>query len=71
MEKVTKAAAIRGPSYIHCHSPCPTGWGIDTKDVVELGRLAVKTGCVVLYEIVEGERRLTQRTRGRVPVIES
>ena len=26
MEKVQKAAAVRGPSYIHCHSPCPTGW---------------------------------------------
>ena len=70
MEKVTKAVAVRGPSYIHCHSPCPTGWGIDTKDMIDVGRLAVKAGCVVLYEIENGERRVTQRIAKRVPVSE-
>ncbi len=68
MDKVEKAAAVRGPSYIHVHSPCPTGWGLDTKDVIEVGRLAVKTGCVVLYEIVDGVRRLTKRIGKRAPV---
>jgi pyruvate ferredoxin oxidoreductase beta subunit len=68
MEKVKKAASVRGPSYIHCHSPCPTGWGMPTKDVVEVGRLAVKSGCVVLYEIEDGVRRITQRVAKRVPV---
>ena len=68
MEKVQKAAAIRGPTYIHCHSPCPTGWGLETKDVIEVGRLAVKSGAVVLYEIENGVRRLTKPIGKRVPV---
>ena len=70
MEKVQKAAAVRGPSYIHCHCPCPTGWGVDTKDVVNVARLAVETGCVVLYEYEDGERRLSKKVRKRKPVEE-
>ncbi len=68
MEKVQKAAAVRGPSYIHCHSPCPTGWGIDTKDIVKVARLAVTTGCVVLYEMVDGVRRVTKKVSKRKPI---
>jgi pyruvate ferredoxin oxidoreductase beta subunit len=70
MEKVKKAAAIRGPSYIHCHAPCPTGWGIDTKDIIEVSRLAVQTGCVILFEIENGVRRLNRKVTKRKPVEE-
>jgi pyruvate ferredoxin oxidoreductase beta subunit len=70
MEKVQKAAAIRGPSYIHCHSPCPTGWGIPSSEIVDVSRLAVQTGAVVLYEVVNGERRLTKRVSKRKPIEE-
>ena len=68
IDKVQKAAQVRGPSYIHVHSPCPTGWGIDTAQVVEVARLAVQSGCVVLYEIVDGVRRVTKKVRKSVPV---
>ena len=68
-EKVQKAAAIRGPSYIHCHSPCPTGWGIDTKDTIKVARLAVQTGAIILYEIENGVRKLSKK-RGRNKPIE-
>jgi len=70
VDKVQKAARVRGPSYIHVHSPCPTGWGIDTSQVVEVARLAVKSGCVVLHEIVDGQRRVTKKVRKSVPVID-
>jgi pyruvate ferredoxin oxidoreductase beta subunit len=70
MERVKKAAATRGPSYIHCHSPCPTGWGVDTADIVTVGRLAVETGCVVLYEIENGVRRVTRKITKPKPVVE-
>ena len=63
MAKVEKAAAVRGPSYIHCHSPCPVGWGIETKNTIKAARLAVSTGFVILYEIENGVRRLTKKTR--------
>jgi pyruvate ferredoxin oxidoreductase beta subunit len=63
IERVQKAASVRGPSYIHCHSPCPTGWGIDTKDTVKAARLAVETGCIVLFEVENGVRRVTKKVR--------
>jgi pyruvate ferredoxin oxidoreductase beta subunit len=65
MERVRKAAAVRGPSYIHCHSPCPTGWLIESARTIEVARLAVETGAVVLYEVENGERRLTQKVKKR------
>lgn len=68
MEKVKKASQVRGPSYIHCHTPCPTGWGIATGDMIKVSRLAVQTGCVMLYEIEDGVRRLTKRFSTRKPV---
>lgn len=67
-ERVRKAAAVRGPSYIHVHSPCPTGWGMEPALTVEAAKLAVKTGCVVLYEVEDGVRRLTRRVARRAPV---
>ena len=71
MERVKKAAAVRGPSYIHCHCPCPTGWGIDTKDMIKVSQLAVKTRCIVLYEIENGLRKLTRRvSKKKIPVLE-
>ena len=70
IERTKRAAEVRGPSYIHCHSPCPTGWGMEPGHTVEAARMAVQTGCVVLQEIVDGERRITKRVGRRKPVQE-
>ena len=70
MEKVKKAAQVRGPSYIHCHAPCPTGWGIDPQNTIKVAKLAVQTGCVVLMEIENGVRRVTKKIAKRKPVLE-
>jgi len=69
-EKVKKAAAIRGPSYIHCHSPCPTGWGMEPKDTVNVAQMAVRTGSVLLYEIEDGVRKITKKIGRRKPIEE-
>jgi len=68
MERIRKAAAVRGPSFINVHSPCPTGWGLDPADMIEAARMAVKCGAVVMYEVEDGVRRLTRKVRKRVPV---
>jgi pyruvate ferredoxin oxidoreductase beta subunit len=70
MEKVKKASEVRGPSYIHCHTPCPTGWGFDPQNTIKLSKLAVETGCVVLLEIENGVRRITKKVAKRKPVEE-
>jgi len=50
MDKVAKANAIEGPRYIEVHAPCTIGWGFETGKTVEVGRLAVETGLVPIYE---------------------
>ncbi len=66
--KVRKAAQVRGPSYIHVHSPCPTGWGIETGQVVETARRAVQCGAVVLFEVEDGAWRITKKVRKKLGV---
>jgi pyruvate ferredoxin oxidoreductase beta subunit len=61
-DKVAKARGIRGLRYIHMNTPCPSGWGFDPKGSVALGKLAVDTGLVVLYEVEGGVFRLTGRS---------
>ena len=61
-DKVVKARSITGLRYLHMNTPCPSGWGFDPRDSVALGKLAVETGLVVLYEVEGGVFRLTGRS---------
>ena len=68
MNKVKKASLITGPAYIHCLSPCPTGWRYGTNLTIKIGRLAVQTGVFPLYEIVDGRVKITHPIRRLKPV---
>jgi len=57
--KVEKAMAVKGPSYIHVLSVCPTGWRCPTNQSVKIGRLAVETGMFPLYEIENGRYKMS------------
>jgi len=59
VSKVAKGAAIQGPAYIHILSVCPTGWRCPTDSTIQMGRLAVQTGIFPLYEIENGEYKLS------------
>ncbi|RJS68486.1 hypothetical protein CW714_10085 [Methanophagales archaeon] len=59
MDKVRKGAEIEGPAYVHILSPCPTGWRYPQNLTIEIGRLAVETGVFPLYEVINGEYRLS------------
>ncbi|MDD4635056.1 MAG: pyruvate synthase subunit PorB [Dehalococcoidales bacterium] len=61
IEKVKKAVATKGPSYIHIFSGCPTGWGCATNLTIKLGRLAVETGVFPLYEVENGKYTITYK----------
>ncbi|MFA5076612.1 MAG: thiamine pyrophosphate-dependent enzyme [Patescibacteria group bacterium] len=50
--KVKKALATPGPSYLQILTPCVPGWGYEPNLTIELAKLAVQTG---LYPIVEFE----------------
>lgn len=62
-DKFVKAKRIKGTRYMQISAPCPPGWVFPPKDTVKLGRLAVETGVVVLYEIEDGKFRLTGRSK--------
>jgi pyruvate ferredoxin oxidoreductase beta subunit len=58
-EKVRKAKTIRGTRFIHVFVPCSPGWGFPFSDTIKIGKLAVETGWVILYEVEDGVFRLT------------
>ncbi len=70
MNKVKKATEIEGPSFLHVLQPCTTGWKYDPKHTIKIGRLAVDSGIFPLYEIENGEFRITYRPPKKVPVKE-
>lgn len=69
-KKIERAMSMEGPRLIHALAPCPTGWGFDAKDCVEIGRLAVRTGVFPLKEYVDGSIVHTKIPHPRQPVDE-
>jgi len=59
IRKVEKAKSIKGPSYIHCFSVCPTGWRCGSHLAIAMGRLAVETGVFPLYEVENGKYKVS------------
>ncbi|NTW66663.1 MAG: pyruvate synthase, partial [Nitrospirae bacterium] len=68
--KIEKARSIKGPRLLTALSPCPTGWGFDPKESIEIGKLAVKTGVWPLKEYAGGTVTHTHIPRPRLPVEE-
>lgn len=58
-DKLLKAKQIKGFKYIHIHTPCPPGWGVEDRMAIAVGKSAVETGLLDIYEIENGEMRLT------------
>ncbi len=68
--KVRKAKAVKGPSYIHILSVCPTGWRCPPENAVSIGRLATETRIFPLYEIENGKYKVNVMTPQPKPVSE-
>lgn len=68
MMKIEKARQVKGPSYIHILSVCPTGWRCPSNLSIKMGRLAVETGIFPMYEIVDGKYILNMDFPKRRPV---
>jgi pyruvate ferredoxin oxidoreductase beta subunit len=75
-EKFKKAKSIKGCKYIQILAPCAPGWGFPSDELVEIARLAVKTGLWILYEYEYGVLRLHKKSKvlldpsKRTPLIE-
>ena len=70
VRKLRKAKEIEGFRYIHVLEPCPTGWRSDPAKSIELSRLAVQSGIWPLYEIEDGNFKITYKPREFKPVSE-
>jgi len=66
--KAEKAFATVGPAFINVLTPCPLGWGCDGAATVELSMLAVDTCMWPLYEVVEGEYKITYTPKEKKPI---
>lgn len=70
IRKVKKATETVGPTYIHTHAPCPTGWGFDGSKTIELAKLAVETCLWPMYEVENGEISQVRKIKNPRPVEE-
>ena len=71
LNKVAKAIAIDGPTYIHLQSPCSVGWGYGEHLGVTIARLAVETCIFPLYEVENGRVfTITKNVKKRKPIEE-
>ncbi len=70
MRKVKKATETVGPTYIHAHAPCTTGWGFDTSKTLEIAKLAVETCLWPMYEMENGEITQVRKVKDPRPVEE-
>jgi len=59
MEKVKRAVHTPGPAYVHVLNVCPTGWRSATDTIIRQARLAVQCGVFPLYEVVNGEYKMS------------
>ena len=69
VRKAAKALATEGPTFLNVISPCPRGWRSDGAESIELARESVNTCYWPLFEVVDGEYRLTYRPRQKAPLI--
>ena len=69
VRKAAKALATPGPAFLNILAPCPRGWRSDGAETIDLARAAVNAGYWPLFEVVDGEYRLTYRPRHKMPLI--
>ncbi len=69
VRKAAKALATPGPTFLNILSPCPRGWRSDGADSIDLAREAVNTCYWPLFEVEDGQHRLTYRPKVKEELI--
>lgn len=67
-KKIEKAKNANGPSLIHVHTPCPTGWRHHSSLSIELARAAVRTGSWILFEYENGKITINNKLKELQPL---
>ncbi len=69
-KKAKKALETDGPSFLLVFSPCTNNWKFPTSQYVNVGKLATETNFWPLYEIENGEHKLSFEPKKITPVTE-
>lgn len=70
MSKARKAIALDGPAFLNVLAPCNRGWRSKTDDAIALSKAAVDTCYWPLYEVENGELRITSKPKEKRPIEE-
>lgn len=69
VRKLEKALTVdNGLVYLHVFNPCVTGWGCKSDESIELARMAVETNIAPLYEVENGEFKMSVDIKNPRPV---
>ncbi len=69
-EKAEKAIYTQGPTFLNVMAPCPRGWRYDTKKLMQISKLAVETCYWPMYEVENGEWKLSYKPKKKLPIEE-
>lgn len=67
-EKAYKALYTKGSAFLNILAPCPRGWRYETSDMEKMCQLAVDTCYWPMFEVVDGEWKLTYKPKNKLPV---
>lgn len=67
-EKSRKALYTEGAAFLNVMAPCPRGWRYPTEELMTICKLAVETCVWPLYEVENGEWKLSYQPKKKLPV---
>jgi len=68
--KIKKALAFDGPSYVEVYTPCIPGWKINSDSAIEIAKLAFDTKMTPLYEVENQFVKFTMKPANPKPIKE-
>lgn len=66
--KAEKAFEYEGPAFLNVLAPCPRGWRFPSDQTIEFARQAVESRYWPLYEVEDGQHKITYTPKKEVPV---
>lgn len=70
VKKSQKAFAAEGPAFLNVLAMCHRGWRHNQEDTIAISKLAMDTCFWPLYEVENGEYRLTYKPKEKLPIEE-
>lgn len=67
-EKSEKAIYTEGAAFMNILAPCPRGWRYPEDEMIEMCRLAVETCYWPLFEVINGEWKLSYKPQKKLPI---